>query len=153
MPAEATDAQVKLMLQRLLAERFGAVLHSVTRTTGGYLLVVDDGGPKLKPSELPNYKGITAYGGSSSVRLISPAARMRALANSISTSIEAPVEDQTHLDGLYDIDFAFSRIGPVDSDTPTVFEALKQLGLRLNKAQIPIETIVVDRANFKPTEN
>ena len=153
MPAETTDAQAKLMLQRLLTERFGVVLHSETKPTSGYLLVVDGGGPKLKPSELPNFKGIMAQGGSSSVRLSSPAARMGGLASAISKSIDAPVENQTHLDGLYVIDFAFSRIGPVDSDAATVFEALKQLGLRLDKTQIPIETIIVDRANLKPTEN
>lgn len=153
VPEQADKAQARLMLRQLLGERFGAVLHSLIKPTSGYLLVVDNGGPKLKPSELPHYAGIMAAGGSSAIRLTSPAVRMGSLSATISKNIEAPVVDQTHLDGLYDIDFSFSRMGPVDSDAPTVFDAVKKLGLRLDKAQISIESIVVDRVNFKPAAN
>ncbi|HVW09326.1 MAG TPA: TIGR03435 family protein [Bryobacteraceae bacterium] len=153
MPAETTDAQVKLMLQHLLAERFGVVLHIVAKPTSGYSLVVDRGGPHLKTSELPNRKAITAYGGSTTLRLVSPAGSMANLADAISRNIQTPVVDHTHLDELYDINFQFSRPGPVDGDAPTVFEAVKPLGLRLDKAQIPVESVVVDHANFKPVEN
>jgi uncharacterized protein (TIGR03435 family) len=153
LPEQVDKGQARLMLRRLLGERFGVVLHSVSKPTTGYLLMVDSDRPKLRRAELPSPKAIVAYGGSSSIRLISPAANMGSLASSISRSIEVPVVDQTHLDGLYDINITFSRIGPVDGDAPTVFEALKQFGLHLDKAQIPIETIVVEHANFKPTAN
>lgn len=153
IPEQADKAQARLMLRHLLAERFGVVLHSVTKPTTGYLLVVDREGPKLKTAELPNARAIVAYGGSTSIRLVSPAGTMGSLAGSISRNTEMPVVDRTHLDGRYGIDLQFSRIGPVDSDAPTVFRAVKRLGLRLDKAQLPIESIVVDHANFKPTEN
>src|SRR5690348_2707561 len=39
MPAATSDAQVRLMLQRLLAERFALRLHSVMKPMNGYALV------------------------------------------------------------------------------------------------------------------
>src|SRR6185312_17166818 len=86
MPAETTDAQVKLMLQHLLAERFSVVLHSVTKPTTGYALAVDRGGPKLKASALEHSPGVTSRGGSG-VHLISPAVRMGSLASALSRDL------------------------------------------------------------------
>ncbi|HVY93118.1 MAG TPA: TIGR03435 family protein [Bryobacteraceae bacterium] len=153
MPAATTDAQVRMMLQRLLAERFAVRLHSVMKQMSGYVLVVDKGGPKLKASERPAGYGFSSHGGAGSVTASSPDATMSQLATLISTSIERPVCDQTGLDGVFDIQTEFSKLAPVESDAPTVFDAMKSLGLRLEKAQIPVESIVVDHANFKPSEN
>ena len=43
-------AQIGIMLQRLLAERFGLVVHRETRQLPGYRLVVAKGGPRLTQS-------------------------------------------------------------------------------------------------------
>jgi uncharacterized protein (TIGR03435 family) len=71
----------------------------------------------------------------------------------LSLILETPVDDRTRLDGLYEIQTAFSKPGPNDTDAPTVFEAMKRLGLRLEKAKVPVEAIVVDHVNFNPTAN
>jgi uncharacterized protein (TIGR03435 family) len=47
MPPETTDAQVRLMLQNLLKERFQAKVHFETRETPVYALTVGKNGPKL----------------------------------------------------------------------------------------------------------
>ena len=153
MPAAASDAQARLMLQRLLAQRFALRLHSVMKPVNGYVLVVDRDGPKLRISKLPAGYGFSSHGGAGSVTAKSPDATMSQLATLISQSIDAPVRNDTGLDGVFDIQTEFSRLGPVETDAPTVFEAMKRLGLRLDKAEIPIETIVVDHANFKPGDN
>jgi uncharacterized protein (TIGR03435 family) len=140
------------MLRRLLGERFGVVLHPVTKPTSGYALGVDRGEPKLQASSLEHSEGVTSVGGSASVRLTSPAVRMSSLASALSRDLGVPVVDQTHVDGVYVLDIQFSKFG-TDSDLPTAFEAVKGLGLRLDTAQIPVETIVVDHATFKPGEN
>jgi uncharacterized protein (TIGR03435 family) len=49
----ATRPQVSLMLQALLAERFGLAVHRETREVAIYVLVAGKGGPKLKASD-PN---------------------------------------------------------------------------------------------------
>ncbi len=152
VPGQADKAQARLMLRRLLADRFGVVLHSVSKPTVGYALAVNRGGPKLQASSVERSEGVTSRGGSASVHLTSPAVRMSSLANALSRDLGVPVVDQTHIDGLYVLDIQFSKFG-TESELPTVFEAVKGLGLRLEKAEIPVETIVVDHANFKPGEN
>src|SRR3569833_750800 len=64
VPPQTDKPQVRLMVRRLLADRVGVALHSVTKPTSGYSLVVDRGGPKLKPSALEHSPGVTSYGGS-----------------------------------------------------------------------------------------
>jgi len=48
LPPDTTSAQLRLMLQNLLAERFHLRLHHETRNRPGYELVVASGGPELK---------------------------------------------------------------------------------------------------------
>src|SRR5215813_10271544 len=50
MPATTTKAQLQVMLQNLLRERFHLQIHREKRNFPGYELVVADGGPKLKES-------------------------------------------------------------------------------------------------------
>jgi uncharacterized protein (TIGR03435 family) len=51
LPRDATQAQLRLMLQNLLAERFHLALHKEEKTIPGYRLVVAKGGPKLELSK------------------------------------------------------------------------------------------------------
>ena len=54
VPAGATVSQVPEMLQRLLAERFGMVVHRETRQMDGYELVVGPDGIKMREVEPVN---------------------------------------------------------------------------------------------------
>jgi uncharacterized protein (TIGR03435 family) len=54
MPPGATVAQVPEMLQRLLAERFGLVVHRETRQVDGYELVVGPDGIQMREVEPVN---------------------------------------------------------------------------------------------------
>jgi uncharacterized protein (TIGR03435 family) len=53
IPPGARNEQVKLMLQNLLVERFGLVVHRETREMPIYELVVAKGGLKMKTPEKP----------------------------------------------------------------------------------------------------
>lgn len=65
VPAGATKAQTRTMLQSLLAERFKLAVHQETKEMAMYALVVNKGGPKMKestveeppPDALPEGKG------------------------------------------------------------------------------------------------
>jgi uncharacterized protein (TIGR03435 family) len=50
MPPDTTNEQLDKMLQNLLVERFGLVLHRETRELRVYSLLVAKGGPKMKES-------------------------------------------------------------------------------------------------------
>jgi uncharacterized protein (TIGR03435 family) len=52
VPSGATKEQVRVMLQNLLADRFGLKLHHETKDSQVYELVVDKNGPKFKPTTL-----------------------------------------------------------------------------------------------------
>ena len=50
VPDGTTPAKANLMLQALLADRFGLVVHNDTRPMPRYVLSVGKGGSKLKPA-------------------------------------------------------------------------------------------------------
>jgi uncharacterized protein (TIGR03435 family) len=51
LPDGSTRDQYPQMIANLLAERFGLVVHRVTKEIDGYELIVAPGGPKLTPSD------------------------------------------------------------------------------------------------------
>jgi len=53
--SDATKDQIRLMLQKLLADRFHLAVHHETREIPAYSLVLAKGGAKLKPS-MPDRK-------------------------------------------------------------------------------------------------
>ena len=71
-----------------------------------------------------------------------------------------PVLDKTGLTGTYDFAFSWSvysagagaALGSEEDNTASIFGALKEVGLKLQPATGPIDTIVIDHAE-KPSEN
>jgi uncharacterized protein (TIGR03435 family) len=158
-----TADELHLMLQHLLEERFHIKMHRETKLIAGYNLVVDGSGPKLADHDpedrlmLPIQPG---PGGSRQGKNVS----MQYLAFYLSQELGQTVVNQTGLKGHYDFNAKWGFDGPMmvtraplgspdAADLPeaapppgaSVFEALrKQLGLRLDKAKVPTQRIVVD---------
>jgi uncharacterized protein (TIGR03435 family) len=71
----------------------------------------------------------------------------------------ANVADRTGLGGQWDFNFQYTTQPPpgaseIDGESVTIFEALeKQLGLKLEAAQVSTAVMVVDSVDRKPTEN
>jgi hypothetical protein len=66
------------------------------------------------------------------------------------------VVDQTGLKGAWDFEFGYTprRINVAAAEIITIFDAIdKQLGLKLEPAQVPMPVIVVDSVNRTPTAN
>lgn len=105
---------------------------------------------------------------------------MSTLADALSQFMDKPVLDMTELKGKYQVALDFSRDdlmnvarkngvnvpaggrgdgsgAPADAASDpgsnSIFNALKQLGLKLDSRKEPVEIIVVDRAEKMPTEN
>ena len=152
-PADTSNAQMRLMLRRLLVERLGVVSHQETRNLPVYILTTGKGGPKLKASAETAAKGIGSKGSQAIIRLNSAGTTMSRLAAALTASLDRPVLDKTDLTGIYVLDIAFERLNSPDDSVASVFTAIQELGLRLEPVQAPVEILKVDRANTTPTPN
>jgi uncharacterized protein (TIGR03435 family) len=153
----AHGPELMAMLQTLLAERFQLALHRETKIFQGYALVVSKAGLKIsaveagKPSVSTHNTSMTAE-----------KASMADLARNLSRRLKAQVDDATGLTSVFDFKFELppqdNRTTPTDGDDPGSFAAAlstalqEQLGLKLEGRKIPVEALVIDRAE-KPAEN
>jgi len=84
---------------------------------------------------------------------------MAKIAEFLGRALSAPVEDETGLDGIYDLHLEYVPRPPAgavaDSDPGAdVLDAVQQqLGLRLVAKKVPVETLAVDRAEKIPAAN
>jgi uncharacterized protein (TIGR03435 family) len=99
---------------------------------------------------------------------------LEGFANLLSSLVGRPVLDRTELKGAYDCTLEFTQdaglfppmmnlvearpeggdAAPPEPKGPSLFTALQeQLGLKLEARKVPLEILVVDRADKAPTEN
>src|SRR5262245_34866113 len=164
--AEGTSpANVKLMLQDLLADRFKLVIRRETRPTSGFVLQVGKEKHKLKeatgpgagcqgtPQPQPPPVPMT-IGACKGVTMDQFAVLLRQIAGGY---INAPVETQASLPGYWDFDVAFTPFGALQragADAITIFAMIeRQLGLKLEQGSAPAEVFVVASVNPEPTPN
>jgi uncharacterized protein (TIGR03435 family) len=176
MSDEQFDAMAKVnraRIRALLADRFQLKLHNVTKEMPVYELVVTKNGPKLqetKNQEPGHRRGLMMRPG----ELTGADANMQFLARVISQETSRVVIDKTRLTGRYDFTLHYTperRMGAPpsadggpgpspemkvpDSDTngpPLVTALQEQLGLKLQPAKGPVDTLVVDHIE-KPSPN
>jgi uncharacterized protein (TIGR03435 family) len=169
----ATEDQVRLMLQRLLADRFKLVAHRITKELQGYALVVAKNGPKIKTATalkeappMPEYiKGgtsalfegqiLVSKEGRGTAAITGRGVSMSLLADTLSETLGTFVLDRTGMTGNYYFGFKFLKdSAPSDAEGPTLFIALQEeLGLKLKRQKGPLEVLVVDHLEKLPGEN
>ena len=166
------------MLQRLLAERFGLVVHTETRELPVYELIVAsaDGrlGPRISAAKIDCMAAMIAAGrgkgempppsqcggSGGSGRISTRGAIMPSFVRSLSGLTGRIVLDRTGLTGGFDFDLEFAPESAAASETsapagnsPSLFTALEeQLGLKLRSARAQVQVVVIDRVE-QPTEN
>jgi uncharacterized protein (TIGR03435 family) len=160
-PGKATEAEMRVMLQSLLAERFQLKVHRVTKTAPSYELVLarNDGklGPQIRKSEIdcaalgpnpphvaPTSKAWCGLRGTGPLRITGQGAKMSELARLLTSSAGRLVTDETGLPGGYDFQFVWSN-DPADP-APFLGTALgEQLGLKVVPSERPLEYLVIDQ--------
>jgi uncharacterized protein (TIGR03435 family) len=149
----ATTAQVRQMLQTLLAERFKLAFHRESKTIGVYELVAGKNGPKLQAAKPDAKGGTSTNSGPDGVRLTSAGITMARFAEVLGRRLDRPVLDKTGIQGEFEIVLEYGR----ENDTagrPSIFTAIQeQLGLKLEAAKGPMEILVIDHIEKAPTEN
>jgi uncharacterized protein (TIGR03435 family) len=177
VPEGTNPATAKLMLQTLLAERFGLVVRNDTRPLPRYVLSVARSGSKLKAAAAPGDSGCQqqltgmspggtlAPGSLPNIRVTCHNLTSQQIAENlhqlaggpINTYLPREVFDSTGLEGKWDFELEFTPIGILDQkgrDGITLFDAVgKQLGLSLDLKDVPVPALVVESANRKPSSN
>ena len=149
-PPTTSEAQMRQMLQFLLAERLGVRVHRSTRDTRVYNLLAPGGVTTLHTASATRESDYLSTGGSNSVRITSEAGSLRGLAERLTRDLERPVFDKTGIAGLFEVDLMWSR---GEGDGPSIFAVLRDAGLKLESSKASVEIIVVDNANKVPTAN
>jgi bla regulator protein blaR1 len=152
----ATPEQVRLMMRRLLADRFKLAVHRETRDLPMYTLVVARGGPKLTAAagDTTEINGVERRGdGTTTVKF--QKVPMAMLARTLARMLQHQVSDGTGLTGEYDFMLRWTpdQAG-MDEPGPSIFTALQeQLGLKLESRKGPVEVLVIDHVERTPMEN
>ena len=167
--SQPNDAQWKIMIQKLLVDRFQLTFHREPRELPVYELTVAKDGPKLTPSKadpasLPGM-GFRGFGNMpvSNATMTDFAAMMQGMV------LDRPMIDHTGLQGRYDFvlqwtpdDSQFIGMRPpgmtsAGSDNPnappSLFTAIQeQLGLKLESAKASVDVMVIDHVE-RPSAN
>ena len=165
----ASMEDLNAMLRNLLADRFGLQVRREPRMESVYLMTIGPEGPKMTPHE-PKTGGVpsllTKVQRPLHIEVNATASRLSTLATRLRPFLDRPVADRTGLSGSYDFDFAFTMqppdsmregaIGhdgmPIDFSGPTIFKAVRELGLRLDPGKIPLESVIIAGVQH-PTDN
>jgi uncharacterized protein (TIGR03435 family) len=150
-----TQAQLKLMLQSLLAERFHMSMRRETRDAAVMALVVDKGGHKLRAAEPDPKRDVEfQFPGAGAIRVIAHSRALSSLEELLSNPGWNPVVNMTGLTGNFAFTFERPPRDPEGSWLADIQSALqKQLGLRLEPRKAPLEFLTIERADRAPSEN
>ena len=146
------------MLQALLADRFQLKYHREIKEGPVYVLL--KGNNKLQLQDPKNKDDFPWVGNSNGGGAIfgngiaGMNISMPLLATRLSRYMGRPVLDQTGLEGSFDFKFEYPL--PSDDQRPdvitSIITSIQGIGLKLQAAKGPVETIVIDQAE-KPSAN
>ncbi|MES2393546.1 MAG: TIGR03435 family protein [Acidobacteriota bacterium] len=154
------------MMRAVLEDRFKIKTHMETKTLPVYNLVVGKGGSKLEKfvdSDAPDKETGHKGGGwmrMSGTSLQATGIEVSGLANSLTDRLHRKVIDKTGLTGQFnfkldwtpDASTAGDHDGPGDREAGIFSAVEEQLGLKLEAAKGPVDTLVVDHVEM-PSED
>ena len=168
--------QIRIMIRKLLADRFALKFHHDKREMSAYVLTVSKDGSKLKPTQLKgNLPGIGIGPGTGGITLNMINASIPDFTGFLQILVlDRPVVDKSGIEGRYDFRCTFtpddSQFGghppPMpnqannngSTDTavpaaPSLYDAIQQeLGLKLSAEKTAVDVIAVDHVD-KPSAN
>jgi len=151
MPADAPEGQGPLMLQSLLAERFGLKVHRETRSVSGYAMLTGKTPPAMHEKPAGAETGTNSGDGG----IKGTHTSMADLARLLSLQLRQTVQDQTGLAGVFDfnLEWSLDSVRPEDRVFAILTAVEQKLGLKLRAQKVSVEVLVVDRVERVPTEN
>ena len=166
-PGIPNATQLRTMVQKLLAERFGLEFHREKKELSAYVIEVDKAGVKMAKVE-GNRGNLPGFGGRGPGSVGVRNSTMAEFADFLQARIlERPVVDQTGLTDRYDFTLEWrpdaaqlAGAGPNApalpqniEDRPDLLTAMRQqLGLKVEAGKAAVEVLVIDKV-LKPTAN
>lgn len=152
-----TEAQLRPMLAKLLAERFRLRIRETTREVAGYSLVTARGGAKVRLSPAGEAADRDAAFRFSREGLWGEGVSMADFARFVSGKTGVIGVDQTGLPGFYDFKAEWKEdpnaIDAREEFHALVFDAIEsQLGLKFERRKVPVRTLVIEHVEH-PTPN
>jgi len=152
----STIDQLHEMFRTLLADRFQLQFHREIRLASAYAMTVSKSGAKLKLSESQEEFDLPIKPGGPQGS-VATRASMSYLAFYLSQYLDAPVVNETALDGYYDFTLnLYPNNGPGLSrhgrgDAPDMVDGIliplrNELGLTPRQRKAPVEVFVIDHA-------
>ncbi len=154
------DDRLRLMLRKLLADRFGLKVHIDQREMQVYAVTLAKGGFKMPESK---EDGPPIFDRGGPTMLTAHHVTMKDFAEKVSEPLHRPVIDETGLTGKYEIKIDVAAYmqstgqtldnGQVDV-MAVLFNALQQqLGVKLESKKETVKILTVDHLEKQPTEN
>jgi uncharacterized protein (TIGR03435 family) len=164
-----TADQVRLMIRKLLADRFQLKFHHDKRELSAFVLTVGKDGSKLKPAQPNgNLHGIGMQPAASGAMMFANNSPISAFTSFLqSLVLDRPLVDQTGLTGRYDLTVtftpddslfnghppAFPKLAEGVEAAPSFFDAIQQqLGLKLTVKKTQVDVLAIDHVE-KPSAN
>jgi uncharacterized protein (TIGR03435 family) len=163
-----SNRQWKMMLQKMLADRFQLTFHHEKRDLNVYVLSVAKGGPKnlIKSDRTDDGFSVPIRPAPGGFSMPIKNANMGDFASFAlqGAVLDKPVLDQTAITGRYDFTLTWAPLGtefggmlppppPTENPPPSLFTAMQeQLGLKLEAVKAPADVMVIDKAE-KPSAN
>jgi uncharacterized protein (TIGR03435 family) len=150
-----TDAQLRRMMQALLADRFKLAFHRETKQLSVYNLTEAKGGIKCKSEEGDGEAVVTpARGGVATIQR----ANISLIADLLSDQLGQPVINRTGLKGRFTCTadprpYVSDPSQPVDPLSMIFTLLQEQFGLKLEAKKEPVEIVIVDHMEKSPTAN
>ncbi|HUP03009.1 MAG TPA: TIGR03435 family protein [Bryobacteraceae bacterium] len=151
--APVSEDQARLMLRRLLADRFQLAVHLEQKEMPAYVITVAKDGPKLKElsgdatPDMVSGRGAAQIGGSIAQMIDRMA---------FASVFPYPLVDQTGLKGRYDVNLDLRDMqsaAPEDQLNVLLRAVQDQVGLKIELKKTPLDVVVVDHMEKSPTAN
>lgn len=147
---DATVAEMRKMLQGLLAERFQLSLHRENKQATVFVVTAVKGAAPLKAGD-PNGAGKCEGRGPALVCENTPIAE---ILDMLSTPLGAPVVDETGLGARYNFTINAPDVQPGEDLTGPIMRSVQAaLGVKFEKGARQIDMLVIDGVEKAPTAN
>jgi uncharacterized protein (TIGR03435 family) len=172
VPDGTNRATANLMLQSLLADRFGLVVRQGNNPVPRWVLTVAKGGSKLKPATGSEESGCKPAPGQPPpnpndlasfpnikvpCRNLTSAEIATNLRQMAGGYFDHDVVDETHLEGAWNFDLEWTARGILaakGADGISAFAAIeKQLGLHAELKDVPLPSLLIEHVNRTPSPN